>query len=170
MARAPSKRVLLNLAALDKLQFAVAVGVERMCQEVLDQATPKVPRGADVFSKGSTITRKHTRDSGGYLVLNGSRKVGGNASKPNSFDTRRKGIISGVVGYGSPLAHLIERGTVGRVQYSTSASPPDEQRYTGAMPATPFLLPAVTRVVHDMAPTIGRAIAEAGFTKPDGAA
>ena len=154
MARAVSKRVKLNLAALDQLQFAVAVGMERLALEIVEEAAPKAP---DSTGRG-TIAK-----TGGHVVLNGSRKVGGTASKPRSFDTRRRGIISAVAGFGSPLAHLHERGTVGRTQDESG-------RFTGVLPPRPFLLPATTHVVKSMGPVIGAAIKEAGFSKPGGAA
>ena len=151
MARAVSKRVKLNLAALDKLQFAVAVGVDRMMSEIIAEAAPNAP---DDPSTPTSIAK-----TGGYVVLNGTRKVGGNASKPRGYRDRRKGIIVGIAGFGSPLAHLHERGTVGRIQDATG-------RFTGALPPRPFLLPATTHVVKSMGATIGRAIQEAGFGKP----
>lgn len=162
MARKPSKRVVLNLAALDQLQFAVAVGLERLGQGIIEESQSRAPRGPDVVTttaSGKKKTRVHLADTGGYVVLNGSRKVGGSASKPKSFDTRRKGIISVVAGYGSPLAHLHERGTAGRVQKKTG-------RFTGVLPARPFLLPATAHAVDDMARAIGDAIRDAGFSKP----
>lgn len=150
MPRKPSKRVVLNIAALDKLQFAVAVGLERFAQEVLEGATP-IPDDPE--------TKSSIEKTGGYVVLNGSRKVGGTGTKPRSLDTRRKGIITVAMGYGSPLAHIFERGTVGRVQKSTG-------RFTGAITPQPFLLPSIQRAVSDIAPIIAQAVADEGFGKP----
>ena len=121
--------------------------------EIVAEAAPKAP---DDPNTPTSIAK-----TGGHVVLNGTRKVGGTASKPRSYRDRRKGIIVGIAGFGSPLAHLHERGTVGRVQEGTG-------RFTGSLPARPFLLPATTRVVKGMGPTIGRAIQEAGFSKPGG--
>lgn len=151
--RATSKRVKLNLAALDQLQFAVAVGVGTLMEGILDEARPHIP---DDPSTPTSIAKTE-----GWLVMNGTRKVAGSGSKPRSFSTRRPGMISGVVGYGSSLAHLHERGTIGRVQESTG-------RFTGALPARPYLLPATAKMVKEMGATIGRAIADAGFSKPGG--
>lgn len=153
MPRKPSKRVKLNLAALDRLQFAVAVGVGHIVEETLDIARPRIP---DDPATPSSIAKTE-----GWLVLNGSRKVAGTGSKPRGFDTRRKGIIAGIAGYGSPLSHLHERGTVGRVQESTG-------RFTGATPASPFLLPAVTQAVKRLGPVVGKAIEAEGFSKRPG--
>lgn len=151
MARAPSKRVKLNLAALDQLQFAVAVGLGAIGEQILVEARPRIPDDPSTPNK--------IADSGGWLVMNGSRKVAGAGSKPRGFDTRRRSIVGLVVGYGSPLAHLHERGTIGRVQESTG-------RFTGALPARPFLLPATGKVIREWGPTIGKAIQDAGFSKP----
>lgn len=153
--RATSKRVKLNLAALDRLQFAVAVGVGTLMEAIIEEGRPHIP---DDPTTPTSIVKTE-----GWLVMNGTRKVAGPGSKPRSFSTRRPGMISGIAGYGSPLAHLHERGTAGRVQEGTG-------RFTGVLPARPWLLPATTTVVQRMGAAIGRAIQDAGFSKPGGPA
>jgi len=67
MARAPSKRVKLNLAALDQLQFAVAVGMGYLAEGIIEAAAGKVP---DDPSTPSSI-----RKTEGWVILNGSRNI-----------------------------------------------------------------------------------------------
>jgi hypothetical protein len=60
------------------------------------------------------------------------------------------------VGYGHPVAHLMERGTASRV---TKAG-----RETCVGPARPFLLPALVATVHRLGPAVGEQIRRRGLS------
>lgn len=141
------KRVILNRQALDKLHLAVAEGLEQIGIATLEMAAPHVP--------DDPSTARRIVDTGGWAVFMGSKKVGGTATKPRTLRTGRAGVMTVIAGYGSPLAHLHERGTSLRVT--------DAGRETGYLPAQPFLLPAFMAAVRALAPTVREHIKQKGF-------
>lgn len=141
-------RVVMNRQAMDALDLAVADALANLAREVLQDAKRRVP-----------VDTGNLRDSGDWAVFNGARKVAGTGSKPRALRTSR-GVISAVVGFGSPLAHLIERGTALRANETPSRS-------TGRGPAIPFLLPAAQEAsASDLAREVEHAIARRGLSRP----
>lgn len=101
-SRGPSKRVILNREALDRLTLAIADTSIVLADALLEESGRRLrPHRRTGFLEGS----------GSYLVLVKGRKVAGPGQKPRSF--RRQGeTISTIVGYGGPHGHLLEFGTV----------------------------------------------------------
>lgn len=101
-SRGPTKRVILNREALDKVTLAIADSTVALADELLTETERRL--------------RPHRRtgfleSTGGYVVLVRNRKVAGPGQKPRAF--RREGeTISTIVGYGGPHGHLLEFGTV----------------------------------------------------------
>lgn len=151
----PSSRVVLNRAALDDFQLAVAAGLEALGRDVIARAAPNAP---DDPSTSSRIA-----DTGRYAVYSGSRKVAGEANKPRRLRTR-KGSITVAMGFGHPLAHIFERGTTVRRTHSY-ADHAATGHSTGYIAARPFLLPALIATVHEMAPRVGAAIRARGLSR-----
>ncbi len=137
-------RVIINRNAMNDLELAVADGVEVVVRNMMQSAVEKVP-----FDEGSS-GRRHLRDTAGWAVWNGNRKVAGDAAKPRDL-RGRKGTVMGAAGFGSPLAHLLERGTALRRNEAPN-------RATGRGPALPFLMPAFQQETHDLPSEIGAAI------------
>lgn len=121
MARRPSARLMLNRAALDEVQLALADGVEEIARTIVETANPP---DATPFGQG-LVTQ------GGWAVYVGSKKVAGGSlagiqpKKPRSFKTAPD-AITGIAGFGFP-ARFQEIGTV-------------HER------ARPFLMPAAIQV------------------------
>ncbi len=146
--RRGESRVVINRAAMDTLDLAVADAMAEAMRAITHAAKERVP-----------VDTGQLRDSADWAVFNGSRKVSGTASKPRALRSR-KGVISGIAGFSSPLAHLIERGTALRRNEKPS-------RATGRGPAMPFLLPATQAVANGpFAREVGEAIRRRGLGKP----
>lgn len=123
MARKPSARVVLNRAALLRIDLALAEGVEEVCRTVVEVAGDAAP-DATPFGEGLTT-------NGGWLVYAGSKKVAGGSlrglqpKKPRDFKPEPTGI-TGMAGFGFP-GRFQETGTVNH-------------------PAQPFFTPSAERV------------------------
>lgn len=121
MARRPSSRVVLNRAALDEVQLAVAEGVEEIARTVVETAEPPdaTPFGVGLATRG------------GWAVYAGKKKVAGGSldgtqpKKPRAFKPSPTGV-TGIAGFGFP-GRFQETGTVHQ-------------------PARPWFMPAVVRV------------------------
>jgi hypothetical protein len=122
MARKPSTRVVLNRAALGELHLALADGVEEIVRTVVETAEPP---DATPFGEGLVT-------EGGWLVYDGSKKIGGGSiggtqpKKPRAFAVRGTAGIQGIAGFGFP-GRFQETGTVNQ-------------------PARPWFTPAAIRV------------------------
>ncbi len=110
-ARRTSASVILNRKALSDVGQQLAAGVGNFCASIIERA--HVPDDPPI-GKGLVQT-------GDWGVWYNGRKIGGHATKPRGLKLGA-GIV-GVAGYGSPIAHLLERGTVN-------------------MSARPYLMPA----------------------------
>lgn len=153
MARRPSKRVVMNRAALDAFQLGMADALAKAGEEILAEAIANAPRDAEAAAERHT---KMLADTGGIwvgvsgLTGGGIAKVAGNGNKPRRFAMAR-GTVALVVGFGSPLAHLVEFGTSARdtrqhtFKRGTRKGQTVTLRHHGATPAQPFLLPAFNR-------------------------
>jgi hypothetical protein len=123
--RGPSKRVVLNRAAVTDLGLAVADGILEVGQQIIAAARP--PDSPDPpFPTGQGLPLQ-----GGVLVYVDGQKVAGwhqrgkQPRKPRAAKTP-KGAIVGIVGYGFP-GRFAETGTANS-------------------PAQPFLSPATDQV------------------------
>lgn len=143
----PTSRVVMNRMAMNELDLATADGVADVMKQILARAMERVP-----------VDTGDLRDSGDWAVFNGSRKVAGTAAKPRDL-RGKKGVIVGIAGFGSPIAHLVERGTALRHNETPN-------RATGRGPAQPFLLPAMQQVVGELGRDIGAAIRRRRLSVP----
>lgn len=141
-------RVVMNREALDTMDLAVADALANVSRAILQAAQRRVP-----------VDTGDLRDSGDWAVFGGAKKLSGTAAKPKALRTA-KGVITAVVGFGSPLAHLIERGTALRATEKPS-------RATGRGPAIPFLLPATQEVSSgELGREVETAMARRGLSRP----
>jgi len=149
MAR--TTRVEINRAAMTQFETAIADGLADIMVETQDRAVerPNIPDDPE--------TQRRIVATVGWGVWNGTKKVDGPATKPRTL-RNRKGVITGVVGFGHPLALIFERGTAGRYQASGD--------YAGSITARPFLLPTFLGAVKDLAPIIAKRIRESPVGKP----
>lgn len=136
MARKPSTRVVMNRAALDEIDLAVADGLEEVVRTVVENANPPdaTPFGAGLVTHG------------GWLVYAGANKVGGGSldgrqpKKPRSLRVKGSHQVQAIAGFSFP----------GRFQEAGTAK----------MRANPFLTPSATEVTPHapsiMAPAVRR--------------
>jgi len=123
MARKVNSRVVLNRAALNEVDLAIADGLEEVVRSVVEAAQPPdaAPYGEGLVTHG------------GWLVYAGSKKVGGGSldgrqpKKPRAFRVAGSRMIQAIAGFSFP----------GRFQEAGTAK----------MAANPFLTPAAGRVV-----------------------
>lgn len=100
MARGPSKRVVLNRAALDQVTLGLADGLAGLTKAIIAEAdTPDAPP----YGEGLV-------DKGDWGVWVNGRKVSGSAAKPRAARLQKPGITA-LVGYGFP-ARFVRDGTV----------------------------------------------------------
>lgn len=136
MARRTSSKVILNRAALNEVDAAIADGLEEIVKTIVEDAQPP---DASPYGEG-LVTR------GGWLVYAGSKKVGGGSldgrqpKKPRSFRVAGSRMIQAIAGFGFP----------GRFQ----------EAGTSKMAANPFLTPSMNRTTPHaasiMAPAVRR--------------
>jgi hypothetical protein len=123
MARKPSARVVLNRAALNRVELAIADGFSAVGHAVLDTTEPP---DATPFGEG-LVTR------GGFLVYAAGKKVDGfgqdgrQPAKPRAVRVQGESWLQLIVGFGFP-GRFQELGTI-------------------RQPARPFLTPAAGRVL-----------------------
>ena len=127
-SKAPSAKVLanraakvvLNRAAFDQITLAVADGLYELGLKVIADAAAKAPRDPEKAAERGVPMMADT----GHVVafVNGKRIAGDVGRKPRGAKVGPG--ISIIAGFGSPLAHLIEGGTI-------------------KMRARPFLTPAM---------------------------
>lgn len=123
MARKPSARVVLNRQALDRVQLALAEGLEEVARTIVEVAEPP---DATPFGEGLVT-------NGGWLVYAGAKKVGGGSlrglqpKKPRAFRVQGTAGIQAIVGFGFP-GRFQEMGTIHH-------------------PAQPFFTPAVDATI-----------------------
>lgn len=123
MARRTSTRVVMNRAAMSRVELALADGLGAVGREVLDDADPP---DATPYGEGLVT-------NGGLLVYIGDKKVAGfgldgkQPRKPRGVRVRGQHETQVIVGFGFP-GRFQELGTVHH-------------------PAQPFLTPAMQRVV-----------------------
>lgn len=119
MAVRGKARAVLNREALEQVDLAMAVGVERVAMRILEVVRPP---DATPFGEGLV-------DRGGFISYVDGKRVGGDADqKPKAMLVRGRGIVVGV-GFGFP-ARFQEMGTE-------------------RQPPRPFLTPAVMQVAGD---------------------
>ena len=122
MARKASSRVVMNRAALNEIDLAIAEGLEEVVRTVVENAQPP-----DAPPYGSGLVAH-----GGWLVYAGANKVGGGSldgrqpKKPRSFQVKGSRQIQAIAGFSFP----------GRFQEAGTAK----------MRANPFLTPSAAEV------------------------
>lgn len=119
-ARRVSSRTVLNRACLTAIGEGLASGLEDVGTRAIENTEPP---DAAPFGEGLITT-------GDWGVWNGTRKVGGTATKPRSVKLSGEGITL-VAGYGFP-GRFQEFGTVNQ-------------------PARPFLSPAMLETLPEVA-------------------
>lgn len=132
-------RVVMNRAALDELQLAMADGLLRVGEQVIAEARDNAPRDPEIAAKRGVPMMA---DTGNLVVYALGKKVGGDdggTGKPRGMKTPKDQAVLGVW-FSSPISHLIELGTV-------------------KMPAQPFLTPSLTGNLGDTGPYVRKAMA-----------
>jgi len=117
-------KVTLNHAALDALTMGIADGLADLGDAIIADASSNAPRDPDIAAKRGVPMMKGT---GHWGVFVDGKQVSGEPGKPKGL-TVVAGQVVLWVGFGSPLSHFAERGTIKE-------------------PPHPFLLPAVERFV-----------------------
>lgn len=154
MAKGPTKRVVMNRAALDAMALGLADGLLAMGTAILEDAVAHAPHDEEKAAERGVAPMRET--GGVYVEVNG-RKVGGNGNKPPSRtrSTRMggyrsvKGAASMAVGFGSPIAHFAELGTV-----KENARPFLTPAFDRGLPgASDFVLPAVGKRLREAPPS-----------------
>lgn len=124
-----SSRCVMNRAALDAIVLGMADGLLALGEDIRRDAYAHAPfdpeHEAHALAHGRGPKDPHLRDTDHVGVWVDGRKAGGGANKPKSL-RMPKGQVVMAVGFGDPLAHLHELGTI-------------------KMPARPFMLPAFNR-------------------------
>lgn len=130
-------------AALAELPDSLARGAARrtmnkggnvMAAEQKRLANPAIRDTIGVFTKARNLTGLD--EYGAVRAAGGSSRAATQALRAARRGRGSEGTrITTAVGSSSPLAHLFERGTGPRFQKTTG-------RYTGLMPAEPFVRPA----------------------------
>jgi hypothetical protein len=117
--RKTSAKVILNRQGLNALGLDLAGGMSAFVASIIERA--HVP-DAPPLTEGLVET-------GGWGVWLNGRKVAGRAQKPRRVDLGT-GIV-GLAGWGSPIAHFLEFGTIN-------------------MAAEPFAMPALLEASHEV--------------------
>jgi hypothetical protein len=144
-----STRVVLNRAALEAVDLAVADGLLEQAQRIVEAARPPSDVG-----QTPDVTHGHPRpaliDTGGAAVWAGKKKVGGaktlgkEVSKPRAVRLD-VGIITAIGGFGFP-GRFQEMGTVHQ-------------------PARPFLTPKFLAMAPDVAGPLREAVRRHGCSR-----
>jgi hypothetical protein len=140
MARGPSKRVVLNRAALDAVTLGEADGLFELAKEIVLDAASQAPDSPyDPYPAGEGLVKQ-----GGALAYANGAKIagwsqrGGQPAKPKALRGAGRGEIIVAGGFGFP-ALFVELGTL-RTR------------------AQPFLSPALDRRIREAAPYIERGV------------
>lgn len=131
-------RVVMNRAALDELQLAMADGLLQLGEQIIAEARDKAPRDPEIASERGVAMMA---DTGNLVVYALGKKVGGDdggTGKPRGMKTPKDQAVLGVW-FSSRIAHLVELGTV-------------------KMGARPFLTPALAQNLGDVGPYVRKAM------------
>jgi hypothetical protein len=127
-----SSRVVKNRAAWDGLALGIADAFLKAGEDIRRDAYEHAPFDLDheehAIAHGRGAKDPHMRDTDHVGVWIDGRKIGGGANKPRNLRMPHGQIVM-AVGFGDPLSHLHEQGTI-------------------KMPAQPFLLPAFNRKIE----------------------
>lgn len=132
-------RVVMNRAALDELQLAMADGLLALGERIIAEARDNAPRDPEAAAARGVPMMA---DTGNLVVYALGKKVGGDdggTGKPRGMKTPKDQAVLGVW-FSSPLSHFHELGTV-------------------KMRARPFLTPALARNLGDTGPYVRKAMA-----------
>jgi HK97 gp10 family phage protein len=129
-------RVAMNYKALDEMQQAMADGLLNLGLRIILDAEARAPRDPEAAARRGIPMMA---DTGGVQVWAGGKRVGGVWEKRPRGASVPKDQAVLLVGFGSPLAHLTEFGTI-------------KQR------AQPFLTPALMANVPDTGDYVKTAI------------
>ena len=117
-------KVVMNRAALDEISLATVDGLLEMTREVMADAMSRAPRDPETAERRGVPMMADTGTVGAWA---GGKKVGGDMTrKPRGV----KNDLVVVGAFASPVAHLIEGGTI-------------------KMTARPFLTPALLATLPD---------------------
>lgn len=131
-------RVVMNRAALDELQLGMADGLLEVGRRIIAEARDRAPRDPAIAeARGVPMMA----DTGNLVVYALGKKVGGDeggTGKPRGMKTPKDQAVLGVW-FSSPIAHLVELGTV-------------------KMRAQPFLTPTLADNLGDVGPYVRKAM------------
>lgn len=131
-------RVVMNRAALDELQLAMADGLLALGEQIIAEARDNAPRDPEAAARRGVPMMA---DTGNLVVYALGKKVGGDdggTGKPRGMKTPKDQAVLGVW-FSSPLSHFHELGTI-------------------KMRAHPFLTPALARNLGDVGPYVRKAM------------
>lgn len=131
-------RVVMNRAALDELQRAMADALLVLGEQIIAEARDNAPRDPEIAAERGVPMMA---DTGSLVVYALGKKVGGDeggTGKPRGMKTPKDQAVLGVW-FSSPLSHFHELGTV-------------------KMRATPFLTPALARNLGAVGPYVRKAM------------
>ena len=132
-------RVVMNRAALDELQLAMADGLLELGEQIIAEARDNAPRDPEAAAARGVPMMA---DTGHAVVYALGKKVGGEdggTGKPRGMKTPKNQAVLGVW-FSSRISHFSELGTV-------------------KMAARPFLTPALAAHLGDTGPYVRKAIA-----------
>ena len=131
-------RVVMNRAALDELQLAMADGLLAVGEQIIAEAQENAPRDPEAAAERGVPMMA---DTGHVVVYALGKKVGGDdggTGKPRGMKTPKDQAVLGVW-FSSPISHLVELGTI-------------------KMPARPFFTPSLMSNLGDVGPYVRKAM------------
>jgi len=135
-------RIVMHRESLDALQLGIADGMLEMGNGILADAVAHAPRDPVAAAARGV---PEMADTGGVQIWALGKRAGGIWEKKPRGARIPKDEVVMIVGFGSPIAHFAEEGTIKEV-------------------ARPFLLPAFNRGLPDadkfVVPAMGKRIAE----------
>jgi len=141
-------RIVMNRAALDELEGGMADGLLNLGLRIILQAEARAPRDPEAAAARGVPMMA---DTGGVQVWARGKRVGGVWEKRPPRASAPKDQVVMFVGFGAPIAHLVELGTI-------------------KMSARPFLTPAVMANLPDAGDYVKGAMSRRAASAPQRAA
>lgn len=137
--------VVMNKAAIDALQMGMADGLIELGERIIADARANAPRDPETAAKRGVPMLADTGFASVWALgklVSGSTAVAASKNKPRGLKTPKDQVVL-VTAFASPIAHLVELGTV-------------------KMNARPFLIPALNANVDNAArfvvPAMGKRV------------
>jgi hypothetical protein len=140
-----ANRVVMNRAALDAAQLGIADGLIAIGAQIVADYAANAPRDPETAAARGVPMMA---DQGKFVVYALGKKVGGDeggTGKPRAMRTPKDQVVLGVW-VASPLAHLVELGTV-KMQARPTLLPSFDARLPGAAQLIPDNIAARIKAV-----------------------